>query len=313
MISKTEGTDTWAYSWDAENQLTRVEKNGAEVARFGYDPNGRRVEKATAGGTTFYTYDGFNILREARGATALRYIHGPDVDEPLAVEDGTALLCVHQDALGSMVGMTNSAGAVELARQYDVWGNLESGASDPGFAFTGREWDPETGLYYYRSRYYDPELGRFISEDLIRFDGGENFYAYVRDSPPNSADPSGLCGLGGCSATMGPRRPDPQPPVCMAPKDYPCPCPLVETFDEELLRACLCSLGAPGGQSPPVAGAAYYAKKCPIRRTRMREKAEIIGPQGARACAFGALAIVASLPKECREAARRCVPAWELK
>jgi RHS repeat-associated protein len=59
-------------------------------------------------------------------------------------------------------------------------------------AFTGREWDPETGLYYYRARYYDPKLGRFVSEDPIKFLGGANFYAYVENSPTTRRDPSGL-------------------------------------------------------------------------------------------------------------------------
>jgi RHS repeat-associated protein len=74
----------------------------------------------------------------------------------------------------------------------DAWGNLESGASTPGYAFTGREWDPETGLYYYRARYYDPKAGRFLGEDPIGFQGGVNFYAYVGSNPSSLRDPYGL-------------------------------------------------------------------------------------------------------------------------
>jgi RHS repeat-associated protein len=59
-------------------------------------------------------------------------------------------------------------------------------------AFTGREWDPETNLYYYRARYYDPKIGRFISEDPIGFGGGVNFYAYALGNPVSFIDPSGL-------------------------------------------------------------------------------------------------------------------------
>ncbi len=58
-------------------------------------------------------------------------------------------------------------------------------------AFTGREWDPETGLYYYRARYYDPKAGRFISEDPIGFEGGVNFLSYVGNNPTKWRDPSG--------------------------------------------------------------------------------------------------------------------------
>jgi YD repeat-containing protein len=69
LATKTEGSDNWVYSWNAENQLTKVEKNGSEIARFAYDPLGRRVEKVAGGVTTNYTYDRRQILREARGAS----------------------------------------------------------------------------------------------------------------------------------------------------------------------------------------------------------------------------------------------------
>jgi len=65
------------------------------------------------------------------------------------------------------------------------------------YAFTGREWEPETGLYYYRARYYSPELQRFISDDPIRFRGGNNFYAYVKNMPSIYRDPFGFYGLPG--------------------------------------------------------------------------------------------------------------------
>ena len=63
--------------------------------------------------------------------------------------------------------------------------------------FTGRELDRSTGLYYYRARYYDPEIGRFLSEDPLGFEAGVNFYAYVGNNPVNANDPSGLCPAGG--------------------------------------------------------------------------------------------------------------------
>jgi YD repeat-containing protein len=67
LSTKTEGSDTWTYSWNAENELAKVEKNGVEQARFAYDPLGRRVEEVAGGVTTSYTYDGLDILREVRG------------------------------------------------------------------------------------------------------------------------------------------------------------------------------------------------------------------------------------------------------
>jgi RHS repeat-associated protein len=191
LTQKTEGTDTWTYSWNAENLLTRVEKNAAEVARFSYDPIGRRVEKVAGGVTTSYVYDGEDILREVRGATVLKYVHGLGVDAPLARDDGAGLASLHADGLGSIVKMTNATGAVTLTRQYDAWGNPEVGTGEQGHAFTGREWDPETGLYYYRARYYDARSGRFIREDPVGLTGGLNRYRYVNDNPITLVDPFG--------------------------------------------------------------------------------------------------------------------------
>jgi len=198
LSSKTEGPDTWGYEWNANNELTRVTKNTIEQARFSYDPLGRRVEKVAGSVTTAYAYDGEGILRQVRGAEILKYVHGPDIDEPLSVEDGATTSFFHSDGLGSVVQVTSLSGAVTLTRRYDAWGNLEAGANDSGFAFTGREWDSEIGLYYYRARYYDSRLGRFISEDPLGFWDGTNVFAYVHSRAPNGSDPSGLAEQCGC-------------------------------------------------------------------------------------------------------------------
>ena len=77
---------------------------------------------------------------------------------------------------------------------YDSFGNLtaSTGTITNPFQYTGREFDSETGLYYYRARYYDLRVGRFINEDPIRFKGGNNFYPYANGNPVNFRDPSGL-------------------------------------------------------------------------------------------------------------------------
>jgi RHS repeat-associated protein len=206
LATKAEGTDTWGYEWNAENELTRVTKNSVEVARFAYDPDGRRVEKVAGGVATAYTYDAEDVVREIRGTTTLKYVHGPGFDEPLAADDGSAPSYFQPDALGSIVKVTNAAGAVTLTRQYDAWGDLEVGVGEPGYAFTGREWDPETRLFHYRARYFDPKIGRFTSEDPIGFKGGRNFYAYVNNDPARRVDPLGLLGdpyTTACTVTFG--------------------------------------------------------------------------------------------------------------
>ena len=200
LIQKAEGGSTWTYEWTVDNQLRRVLLNGNEVARFAYDPLGRRVEKVAGTATTAYLYDGQDILRETvtstSGTQTALYIHGPGIDAPLAKKDLAtgAIAHLHADGLGSIVKHTDSAGNVVHSYQYDAWGNIEVGASKSGHAFTGREHDAETGLYYYRARYYDAKLGIFISEDPAK--DGVNHYAYVGGAPTSLIDPSGLAALG---------------------------------------------------------------------------------------------------------------------
>jgi RHS repeat-associated protein len=193
LAAKTEGTDSWTYTWNAENQLVKVEENGAEVARFAYDPIGRRVEKLSAGVTVAWTYDGDDILREAGSGVTVTYVHGPGIDEAVASDRGGMLSHIHADGLGSVTAQSSAAGEVTLRRAYDAWGRAELSGGVGGFAFTGREWDPEVGLYYYRARYYDPEVGRFLSEDPLGFSSDDtNFYAYVSNGPTSAVDPDGL-------------------------------------------------------------------------------------------------------------------------
>jgi RHS repeat-associated protein len=189
LIERTEGPTIWSYEWNGENQLTRVLRDGVEVARFAYDPLGRRVQRTTALAATVYTYDDTHILQETSvPGDTIRYIHGPEIDEPLAAERDGELTFFHLDALGSVVGTTNADGEQRSSIRYDAFGDPEEDIPS-GYAYTGREWDAETGLYYYRARYYDPRTGRFISEDPIGYSDGPNLYAYVAGDPINRRDP----------------------------------------------------------------------------------------------------------------------------
>ena len=92
-------------------------------------------------------------------------------------------------------------------------GNAASGAGKAApniatsYRYTGREYDSGTGLYYYRNRWYDPEIGRFISEDPIGFAGGDiNLYGYVWNSPYSFRDPLGNTVFGECKQGMGPKE-----------------------------------------------------------------------------------------------------------
>jgi RHS repeat-associated protein len=188
------GGSTATYDWDAENRLLAVRQGSTTLAAFTYDGLGRRASKTAGTQSVIYVWDGEEVLQERSANGNRRYIRGPGIDHHLAMvadPPGTPTYFV-TDHLGSVVRTTNSAGDSTLVRQYDPWGNMLQGASTSGYAYTGREWDAETGLYYYRARYYDPRIGRFLGEDPIGVRGGLNLHAYTGNNPSSWTDPLGL-------------------------------------------------------------------------------------------------------------------------
>jgi RHS repeat-associated protein len=186
------------YTYDFENQLTKVEYPGT-VALYKYDPFGRRIEKNVNGEITWYVYDGANIVTEYDGNGEVRnaYIHNLAIDDPLAVQQGTNTFYYHKDGLGSVTNLTDGTGSAVNSYTYKSFGEIysQTGSLVQPYTFTGREYDPESGLYYYRARYYDPRAGRFLTRDPIGFAGGDaNLYRYVKNNPINLIDPEGLLG-----------------------------------------------------------------------------------------------------------------------
>jgi len=209
------------YSYDYENRLTKVEVQKGDKLKtvtFAYDPFGRRISKSVAWEeiedgdqegdedepeghgktrTTIYVYDHENIILEYNqtGKVKARYTHGLGIDEPLVVEKGRQFYYYQADGLGSIIGLTNERGRLVQRYDYDSFGNMSHHGDliKQPYTYTGREYDPETGLYFYRARYYDPRLGRFLTKDPIGFAGGDgNLYGYVANNPVNWADPLGL-------------------------------------------------------------------------------------------------------------------------
>ncbi len=190
-------TGTTTYAWDFENRLTSVTlpNNGGTVS-FKYDPLGRRIYKSSSLGTSIFAYDGDNLIEEATssGAAIARYAQGAGIDEPLAELRSGSTEYYEADGVGSVTSLSAPNGSLAQTYAFDTFGKQTgaSGSLTNPFRYTGREFDAETNLYYYRARYYDPTAGRFITQDPLLFGGGDaNFYAYVGGDPVYYADPSG--------------------------------------------------------------------------------------------------------------------------
>ena len=187
---------TKSYFWNALNQLVEVREGTTTIATFEYDGAGRRTEKVAAGLTHTYIYDAEDIIEEritGSSSDTIRYYHGAGIDEPLARKNSSDVVTYYlADHLGSMVQETGASGSVSLEREFDPWAQLVQGASSSGYAFTGREWDSEIGLYFYRARYYSPDSGRFVSEDPSGLRAGPNPFTFVGSEPTNRIDPDGL-------------------------------------------------------------------------------------------------------------------------
>jgi RHS repeat-associated protein len=194
LATTTDVGVTTAYTWNARNQLTGISKTGFS-ASFTYDSFGRRTGKTVQGTTTNFLYDGLNPVQEKNGATATaNLLTGLGIDEFFTRTDGVGVRALLPDALGSTIALSDGTGTLQTQYTYEPFGyTTQTGAaSTNSYKFTGRE-DDGSGLYYYRARYYQPRLQRFIAEDPIGLVGGDtNFYAYAGNEPIRFLDNDGL-------------------------------------------------------------------------------------------------------------------------
>jgi len=180
------------YVWDARNRLASI--SGPTSASFQYDAFGRRNSKTVAGVNTSFLYDGLNPVQELNGSTPVaNLITGSSLDEFFQRTDSGGSRDLLTDALGTVIALADSTGSVQTSYNYEPFGNASISGSTNGnsYQYTGRDNDG-TGIYYYRARYYDPRLQRFISSDPIWYGGGPNLYAYVGNGPTRWMDPYGL-------------------------------------------------------------------------------------------------------------------------
>ena len=193
MISKADSSGTTQFAWDFENRLTQVVTPSSGSVSYKYDALGRRIQSApSSGASTNFNYDGDDVAQDKTSTNVItEYLNGPGVDNKIRLKTGNTVYYSAQDHLGSTTALTDSKGALVERETYDAYGNT-GGSAKTRYGFTDRERESLTGLMYYRARFYDPQLGRFISEDPIGLAGGVNSFAYVSNNPQNATDPSGL-------------------------------------------------------------------------------------------------------------------------
>ena len=199
-------TDTSnTYTWDTRRHLTNSYQTslGSGYGQgFVYDALGRRVQVTdeAAGTTAQYLYDGLNPVALTAGSAVTNLLTGLSIDEYFSFTNSTGAASLLTDALGSTLALTDSTGAVFSTSVYEPFGRQPVGIghspSSPlitiPFEFTGREDDDGT-VYYYRARYYNTYLQRFLSQDPIGLWGGTaNLYEYAFNAPTMFIDPFGL-------------------------------------------------------------------------------------------------------------------------
>ncbi|GLO11384.1 hypothetical protein PPUJ20005_53560 [Pseudomonas putida] len=207
LIEKRSGhSKLQSFSYDCENRLVRAETvvDGKLESRgeYRYDSLGRRVAKqAEINGITEqkrFLWQGLRMLREETPGQSILYLYEPGSYAPLARVDrvegeGQKVYYFHTDQIGTPLELTDSEGEIVWQATYRAWGAIEHLAVDQvdqNLRFQGQYLDAETGLHYNTFRYYDSEVGRYVTQDPIGLDGGLNLYRYGQN-PAGWIDPWG--------------------------------------------------------------------------------------------------------------------------
>ncbi len=202
QITRTFGANTATYTFDPLDRLTQV-VSGTVTVQFGYDGDGVRTSKTVGSVATQYVQDVSAalpvVVAETTAGQTNRYVYGNDLLEQVSPAGSPAFY--HADGLGSTRALSNLSGQRTDAYSYDVFGQVRSriGSAAQPFAFAGEQTDGELGLVYLRARYYDPQVGRFVTQDTFPGHAREpqtiNKYVYASDNPVLVTDPTGLFNL----------------------------------------------------------------------------------------------------------------------
>ncbi|MDT3241417.1 RHS repeat-associated core domain-containing protein [Pseudomonas amygdali pv. morsprunorum] len=208
LIEKVVGIVRWqTFTYDCENRLVKTETMaGTQVestSSYQYDSLGRRVAKQSEikGRTDHkrFLWQGLRMLREESPGQSSLYLYEPGSYAPLARVDEkegeveNKVYYFHTDQIGTPLEMTDAEGQIVWQAKYRAWGAVEKlvvNEVEQNLRFQGQYFDVETGLHYNTFRYYDPEIGRFTTQDPIGFLGGFNLYQYS-PSPIGWIDPWG--------------------------------------------------------------------------------------------------------------------------
>ncbi|MFF7091737.1 putative T7SS-secreted protein [Streptomyces rubradiris] len=209
--------DTWRYSWDAEDRLTRVVTPDGTVWRYLYDPLGRRIGKQRIADNGVdvreqvdFTWDGTSLCEQttswadsADSVTLTWHLNGVEAvaqseRRTMATasreETDARFFAIVSDLSGAPCELIDEAGDIAWRARATNWGKLSWSVRSHAYTplrFPGQYFDPESGLHYNYLRYYDPEIGHYISLDPLGLAPAANPVGYV-DRPSVSCDPLGL-------------------------------------------------------------------------------------------------------------------------
>jgi RHS repeat-associated protein len=194
-----DGVRTYSYDQEGDGHVLSAAASGL-AASYRYDAFGRRYSKTVNGTATVFVHDDRgDVVAEYDGAGHVErdYAYLPHDPAPVvSLEAGGNVDFRQVDRLGSLMALSGGPPGTGtlLANWYAQpdYGVTRFFTAGVAFGYAGYYFDQETGLYHTRTRYYDPRLGRFLTPDPIRQQGGLNLYAYANDDPLNRTDPSGL-------------------------------------------------------------------------------------------------------------------------